>query len=100
MFSSLAAAIAKSKNMPFDFAVVDEAQDISVAQLRFLAALGRRIVPMRFSSPAILGSAFSNSRSRGKPLALIFADARAPCASITAPHIKSARRRIGCSARR
>ena len=26
--------------MPFDFAVVDEAQDVSVAQLRFLAALG------------------------------------------------------------
>src|ERR1019366_4087168 len=25
---------------PFDFAVVDEAQDISIAQLRFLAALG------------------------------------------------------------
>jgi superfamily I DNA/RNA helicase len=30
----------KSKNPPFDFAVVDEAQDISVAQLRFLAAFG------------------------------------------------------------
>ena len=29
-----------SKHPPFDFAVVDEAQDISVAQLRFLAALG------------------------------------------------------------
>ena len=40
LFSSLAAAIAKSKNVVFDFAVVDEAQDISVAHLRFLAALG------------------------------------------------------------
>jgi superfamily I DNA/RNA helicase len=40
MFSALAAAIGKSKNMPFDFAVVDEAQDITVPQLRFLAALG------------------------------------------------------------
>ena len=28
------------KRTPFDFAVVDEAQDVSVAQLRFLAALG------------------------------------------------------------
>jgi superfamily I DNA/RNA helicase len=28
------------RHPPFDFAVVDEAQDISVAQLRFLAALG------------------------------------------------------------
>ncbi len=40
LFSSLAAAIAKSKNVVFDFAVVDEAQDISVAHIRFFAALG------------------------------------------------------------
>jgi len=40
LFSKLATAVAESKNPPFDFAVVDEAQDISVAQLRFLAALG------------------------------------------------------------
>ena len=40
LFTPLAAAIARSKNPPFDFAVVDEAQDLSVAQLRFLAALG------------------------------------------------------------
>ncbi|MBI2918962.1 MAG: ATP-dependent helicase [Chloroflexi bacterium] len=40
LFSSLAAAIPKGKNVVFDFAVVDEAQDISVSQLRFLAALG------------------------------------------------------------
>ena len=40
MFTRLASQLAESKNPPFDFAVVDEAQDISVAQLRFLAALG------------------------------------------------------------
>lgn len=40
MFSRLASLIADKKLRPFDFAVVDEAQDISVAQLRFLAALG------------------------------------------------------------
>lgn len=40
IFSSLAAAIADSKNLPFDFAIIDEAQDLSVAQLKFLAALG------------------------------------------------------------
>lgn len=40
LFSSLAAAISKSKKVVFDFAVVDEAQDIGVAHLRFLAALG------------------------------------------------------------
>jgi superfamily I DNA/RNA helicase len=40
LFTALAAAMAKSKNPAFDFAVVDEAQDISVAHLRFFAALG------------------------------------------------------------
>ena len=40
MFSRLTALVSGSKNPPFDFAVVDEAQDISVAHLRFLAALG------------------------------------------------------------
>lgn len=39
LFSRLAVQIAESKQPPFDFAVVDEAQDVSVAQLRFLAAL-------------------------------------------------------------
>ena len=41
LFTALAAELAKAKNRPFDFAVVDEAQDISVAQLRFFAALVR-----------------------------------------------------------
>jgi superfamily I DNA/RNA helicase/mRNA-degrading endonuclease RelE of RelBE toxin-antitoxin system len=40
LFSHLAAALVKGKHLPFDFIVVDEAQDISVSQLRFLAALG------------------------------------------------------------
>ena len=40
MFSVLAAKMQARRNPPFDFAVVDEAQDLSVAQLRFLAALG------------------------------------------------------------
>ena len=39
LFSRLASQLAESKHPPFDFAVVDEAQDISVAQLRCLAAL-------------------------------------------------------------
>lgn len=39
MFGRLATHFANTKRMPFDFAVVDEAQDINVAQLRFLAAL-------------------------------------------------------------
>lgn len=40
LFSSLATALSKSRKTVFDFAVVDEAQDISVAHLRFFAALG------------------------------------------------------------
>ena len=40
LFSSLAAIISKNKNVVFDFAVVDEAQDIGIAHLRFFAALG------------------------------------------------------------
>jgi superfamily I DNA/RNA helicase len=40
LFTALASALAKGKHAPFDFAVVDEAQDISVAHLRFFAALG------------------------------------------------------------
>lgn len=40
LFSKLAAVITESKKPPFHFAVVDEAQDIGVAHLRFLAALG------------------------------------------------------------
>lgn len=40
LFTALASALAKSKHLPFDYAVVNEAQDISVAHLRFFAALG------------------------------------------------------------
>ncbi|MBI2263762.1 MAG: DEAD/DEAH box helicase [Armatimonadetes bacterium] len=40
LFSTLAVVISKSRNVIFDFAVVDEAQDFSIAHLRFLAALG------------------------------------------------------------
>jgi superfamily I DNA/RNA helicase len=40
LFTALAAALATAENPPFDFAVVDEAQDISIAELRFFAALG------------------------------------------------------------
>lgn len=38
-FSQLASQLAKSKHLPFDYTVVDEAQDVSVPQLRFLSAL-------------------------------------------------------------
>jgi len=40
IFTRLAGHFAKSKKLSFDYIVVDEAQDISISQLRFLAALG------------------------------------------------------------
>lgn len=40
LFSALAGHLSAARHPPFDFVVVDEAQDVSVAQLRFLAALG------------------------------------------------------------
>lgn len=40
MFSALAERVATMKHPPFEFAVIDEAQDLRVAHLRFLAALG------------------------------------------------------------
>lgn len=63
MFNRLASELAGRKHPPFDYVVVDEAQDVSVAQLRFLAAfdterqnclffagdLGQRIFQQPFS---------------------------------------------------
>lgn len=40
MFARLAGLFAAGVSIPFDYMVVDEAQDVSVAQMRFLAALG------------------------------------------------------------
>jgi superfamily I DNA/RNA helicase len=40
LYNRLAAHLATGERLPYDSVVVDEAQDISVAQLRFVAALG------------------------------------------------------------
>ena len=40
MYSRLASRLDQNTHPPFEFTVIDEAQDISVPQLRFLAALG------------------------------------------------------------
>jgi superfamily I DNA/RNA helicase len=40
LFDRMASQLAQRTHKPFDFAVIDEAQDVSVPQLRFLAALG------------------------------------------------------------
>jgi len=41
MFTELANRISNTKNPLFDYTIVDEAQDISIAQLRFISALGK-----------------------------------------------------------
>jgi UvrD-like helicase C-terminal domain/AAA domain len=41
LLSALTSALTRQSRAVFDFAVVDESQDLTVAQLRFLAALGR-----------------------------------------------------------
>lgn len=40
IFSALTESLGERRNPAFDFSVVDEAQDVSVPQLKFLAALG------------------------------------------------------------
>lgn len=40
MFTRLAEKLTVSQHPPFDFTIIDEAQDINIPQLRFLAALG------------------------------------------------------------
>jgi superfamily I DNA/RNA helicase len=40
VFTRLAGEVAKRKHPPFEHVVLDEAQDVSVAQLKFLAAVG------------------------------------------------------------
>ena len=41
LYVALTNRLAEVQNFPYDFAVIDECQDLSVAQLGFLAALGR-----------------------------------------------------------
>jgi hypothetical protein len=40
VFQALANALANAHRQPYDAAIIDEAQDLSIAQLRFLASLG------------------------------------------------------------
>lgn len=39
LFTRLSVELSKKKNLPFDFAVVDECQDMTIPQLRFLSSL-------------------------------------------------------------
>ena len=96
LFTTLAGVMSKMKNVVFDFAVVDEAQDISVAHLRFLAALGGgRLNALFFAGD--LGQRIFSGRFPGSHSGSISAVDRAPCASIIVPRIKFVPMRIDCS---
>jgi mRNA-degrading endonuclease RelE of RelBE toxin-antitoxin system len=48
MFTELAATITKTQKRPFDFVVVDEAQDLGIPHLRFFGALGADVPNVLF----------------------------------------------------
>ena len=65
MYALLAATFGDTRRSPFDFIIVDESQDISVAQLRFLAALGADR-PNGLFFAGDLGQRIFSSRSLGR----------------------------------
>ena len=95
LFSRLASKLTESRHPPFDFTVVDESQDISVAQLRFLAALGAGRPNSLFFAGDLASGFFSNP-SRGKLSASMFAGGPPRCESITGPHTRSEWGRTAC----
>ena len=88
--------LAKLKRPPFEFCVVDEAQDIGVAELRFLAALGAGRPDALFFAADLVVDGSSRRRSPGAPWGSTAAAARTPCGSTPAPPIRSGGRRTGC----
>ena len=96
LFTSLAAAISKSKKVVFDFAVVDEAQDISVAHIRFFAALGNGRANALFFAGDLGQRIFQQPILVEGPRRRIRVG-RAPCALIIELPIRYALRRTGYS---
>jgi hypothetical protein len=97
LFSVLAAPIAMKK-VVFDFAVVDEAQDVSIAHLRFLAALGASR-PNALFFAGDLGQRIFQQPFSWKGLGVDIRGRSAPCASTIALPTKSACRRTAYSGR-
>ena len=66
LFGRVERRLAQMTRSPFEFCVVDEAQDIGVAELRFLAALGAgRPDALFFPVTSVKGT--SRRRSPGEP---------------------------------
>ena len=94
MFARLAVKMAEAAHPPFDFCVIDEAQDVGVAELRFLAALGGA-GRTACSSPGIWDSGSSRRRSPGGRSASTCAGDPTRCGSTTARRIRSGDRPTG-----
>lgn len=96
LFTRLAPVLAQRHYPPFDFAVVDEAQDLSIAHLKFLAALGAgRDEALFFAGD--LGQRIFQQPFSWKQLGVDVRGAHAPCASTIAPRTKFAARPTACS---
>lgn len=87
LFTTLANAMKARSSPVFDFVVVDEAQDVGVAHLRFLVALGREpgggegaVRPNALFFPATWGSVSFSNRFRGSRSASMYAGGLARCA--------------------
>ena len=89
MFARLAAKTAEAAHPAFDFCVVDEAQDVGVAELRFLAALGGA-GRTACSLQGIWDNESSRRRSHGGPSASTYGGDPIRCGS-------TIERRIRCS---
>jgi mRNA-degrading endonuclease RelE of RelBE toxin-antitoxin system len=79
MLASLTSHLLTVAQRPFQFVIVDEAQDLSVAQLRFLAALAGGTRDSLFFAET-WGSASSSSRSPGRRWESTCAAVRGRCA--------------------
>jgi hypothetical protein len=90
------AKFAGAPHPPFDFAVVDEAQDIDVAELRFLAALGANR-PNALFFAGDLGQRIFQQPFSWKASAWMSVAAPPTCASTTEPPTRSGPRLTGYS---
>src|SRR5579871_5973426 len=95
VFSRVASKLRESAHPPFEFAVVDEAQDVSVPQLRFLAALGAGRPNALFFAGDLVNGSFG-SPSPGRRWASMFAGGRLRCESTTGHRIRSELGQTSC----
>jgi len=96
LFNQLAAKISENKHLPFDFVVVDEAQDVSIAQLRFLAALAGGRPNSLFLAGETLASGYSSSPFPGRHSASISVADHGHSGLITGPLTRSDFRPTAC----